>query len=233
MASTFPTTIDNIPQFLDITQSDASLLSAFQTAMLSGDFGTAILALEQIPNYSQKIISAERANQLRDCILAIENFFNTTIYPYLQSRQVIWESFIGQFGYIDTWVSSTPYLKNNIVKYSVNGFDKLYIAKSDNTNKVPTNATYWLDITFRGVKGDNGQDGTSYSFEWLQDVEYLPNTIVSYGTSWFISLQTNTNVTPQEGAIWSLVLSFPQPIYPLQTEQPSGQQSGELWFQLI
>lgn len=233
MASTFPTTIDIIPQFLDITQADASLLDAFQVAMRAGDFATANLTLEQIASYGQKIVTAERLNQLRDALLALETFWTTTIEPYLLSKQVIWQAYVDQFDYKDTWSSSTSYLKNNIVKYTYEGFDRLYLAKINNSNKVPTNTIYWLDITFRGAKGDNGQDGTSFSFEWLPDTNYLPNTIISYGTSWYIALQENVNVTPQEGAIWDLILSFPQPIYPMQADQPSGQQSGEIWFQLL
>src|SRR5574344_823080 len=123
MASTFPNQIDNIPSFLDVTQSDAQLLSTFQTAMRNGDFNTANLTLQQISNYNQKIVSAERLNKLRDAILAIENFYNTTVYTYIENKQTEWQNIINQFSYQGDWNNSTQFLTNNIVKYNINGQD--------------------------------------------------------------------------------------------------------------
>ena len=66
MASTFPTSIDIIPQWLNVTTTDATLLNEFQNAMRIGDFSTANAKLIQIENYSQKVINATNLNKLRD-----------------------------------------------------------------------------------------------------------------------------------------------------------------------
>lgn len=234
MASTFPNQIDDIPSFLDVTQSDAQLLSTFQTAMRNGDFNTANLTLQQISNYNQKIVSAERLNKLRDAILAIENFYNTTVYPYIENKQTEWQNIINQFSYQGDWNNSTQFLTNNIVKYNINGQDYLFLCLLQNSGQSVTNTTYWRKLTIQGVKGDNNTDTTSFSFEWNPSTTYQPNTIVAYVNAWYVALQTNINSQPSEGStMWQQVLVFPQPIYPIQSTQPISQQIGELWFEVI
>ena len=234
MASTFPNQVDNIPLFLDVTQTDAQLLNTFQTAMRNGDFSTANLTLQQINNYNQKIVSAERLNQLRDAILAIKNFYNTTVYTYIDNKQQEWQAIINQFTYIGDWNNATQYLVNNIVKANIDGQNYLFLCLIANSGQSVTNTTYWKQLTIQGVKGDNNTATTSFSFEWSSATTYQVNTIVAYTNAWYVALQQNVNSQPSEAStIWEKVLTFPQPIYPIQSAQPIGQQIGELWFEVI
>lgn len=235
MSSTFPTTIDNIPSFLDVTTADATLLSQFETAIQSGNFTLASSILSQIQNSDQKIITASRLNQLRDAILALEQFYSSDIVTYVNQKQAEWQAIVDRFGYIADFSPSVPYIKNNIVSYSANGNKDLYICKVNTLAGIlPTNTIYWLKFTIVGMRGDSGSNGVSFSFDWSSSFLYSANTIVTYNGEWWYSTQSNQNQVPIEGSsVWEKVMSAPQEHYPIQTAQPTNQVTGDLWFKLL
>ena len=71
----FPAEIITFPTMLDITESDCELIAQYQTAIQNQDLETAGSILEQIENYSLKIISASYLNSLSTTIHDIEQFY--------------------------------------------------------------------------------------------------------------------------------------------------------------
>lgn len=236
MASTFPNEIDNIPLFLDVTDKDSSLIKEFEQYMTNNDFANANTTLQKIENANQKIISATRMNQLRDCIIALEKFYGTDIKPYITNKQSEWEGIISQFQFKNNYSSSTPYKINNIVLFQSNGEFKLYIRTNGDglSNKPPTDTNYWRVLTIKGERGISSNSVTTFNFDWESNQTYAVNSIVSHNNQWWISLKENINSEPMEGSKdWQLVMVAMQTLYPVQEDQPLSQQIGELWFEVF
>lgn len=234
MASNFPNSLDNIPQFLDITQSDVILVGKVQESIRNGDLASANNYLLQIQDYDKKIVNAVRLNKLRDAILALEQFYKTDFTSYIEEKQKEWQLEIDKFTYVGDWDANRLYSKNNIVRFNNNGNLLLYlcILNTVTINTFPTNTKYWIDLTKQGKRGESGLDGVNFAFEWDSSFDYQVNTIVSHNGGWWISTKPSQNVIPIEGSeYWELVLYAPQPVFPIQPNKPSGQGEGELWFE--
>ncbi len=234
MASNFPNSLDNIPQFLDITQSDAVLVGKVQQAIKDGNLNLANSYLVQIQDYDKKIINAVKLNKIRDAILALEQFYKTDFTQYITNKQKEWQNEINKFAYIGDWNGNKLYKKNNIIRYENNGNLLLYLCIKDiiSINTYPINTEYWIPFTKQGIRGESGTNGVNFAFEWDSSFNYEKNTIVSYNGGWWISIKPSQNVMPIEGSqYWELVLYAPQPVFPIQPTQPTGQGDGELWFE--
>lgn len=230
--STFPTTLDTFLQFMDVTSSDATNLKGFQDAIQSGDFTTATTYLQQIQNYQNKAISADRLNKLKDAIETVEKFYRDNIQAYITQKQSDWQTIIDQFSFLQNYSSTTQYAKNNMVLYN----SKIYIciATPPSLNIVPTNTTYWRVFTIQGLKGESGGGvNTTFMFAWDSLYTYKVNMIVYYENQWWISKQESTNQTPQMGDYWDLMLTITQPVYPIQPSEPTTQDTNDLWFKSI
>lgn len=236
MPSTFPNQIDNISLFLDINSSDGSLIKEFETYMANNDFSNANMVLNRIENVDQKIITATRMNQLRDCIIALEQFYGSDIESYISNKQNQWQSIIDQFKFVGTYSSSYQYKINNIVSFQLNGEYLLYIRTSGDgiSNKPPTDTNYWRVLTIKGERGITINDSTTFYFDWVSSQTYSVNSIVSRNSKWWIAIKQNVNSEPVEGSLdWQLVMNSMQAIYPVQSNQPLSQNTGELWFEVI
>ena len=236
MPSTFPNQIDNISLFLDINSSDGSLIKEFETYMANNDFLNASIVLNKIENVDQKIITATRMNQLRDCIIALEQFYGSDIESYISNKQNQWQSVVDQFKFIGTYSSSYQYKVNNIVSFQLNGEYLLYIRTYGDgiSNKPPTDTNYWRVLTVKGERGISTDNSTTFYFDWISSQTYSVNSIVSRNNKWWIALKQNINSEPVEGSLdWQLVMSSMQAIYPIQSSQPLSQNVGELWFEVI
>lgn len=236
MASNFPSEIDNIPLFLDISQNDGILIKQFEAYMAANDFANANDILTQIENADQKILSAERINKLRDCILALEEFYGTEFQPYITEKQNQWQAIIDRFKFIGTYSSSVQYEINNIVLFQTNGEYQLYIRTDGNklSNKPPTDTRYWRILTIKGERGISSSGDTTFYFDWESNQTYAVNSIVSHNSQWWVALKENINSEPMEGNTnWQLIMVAMQTLYPVQEDQPLAQQAGELWFEVI
>lgn len=236
MASNFPTEIDNIPLFLDITSSDGDLIKQFEEYIAVNDFSNANKILNKIENADQKILSASRLNKLRDCIIALENFYQSDFSDYIKKAEENFISTVNNFGFKGEYSSSEPYQINNIVSYSEDGSYNLYIRISGNniTGKIPIDTTYWRIFTVKGDTGISVSENTTFYFDWSSSQFYSKNSIVSYDNQWWISLKDNSNSKPQSGSLdWELVMKAMQATYPVQRDQPINQQNGELWFEVL
>ena len=236
MGSTFPNQIDAIPKFLDVTQRDGALLKEFEKYMQANDFARANQVLKNIDNADQKIISASRMNHLKDCIIALENFYKTDIKQYTNQKQAEWQSIINRFQFKGNYSSSTFYEVNNFVLYQEKGKYDLYIKTQgkNEANIPPIDTRYWRKLTVEGEKGESPAGETVFMFNWKSSQPYKTHEIVSHNNKWWVCLNPNTNSEPLKGnSNWKIVMESLQASYPVQKPMPASQEKGELWFEVI
>ena len=203
----FPDSLDSFTQWLNIVATDGPLIQQYLNAMNAGNQALANQILTQIPSASQKIIKATDLNKISQAILAIERFYLTDIQSYVQNQQQNWLNIINQFTYKGVWSSGTSYVVNNIVLYTVNGLQLLFVATSTpSVGTPPTNTNYWRTLTVQGTQGTSGP-GLSYMQEWVASTTYNVNDAVTYSEGLWMSLQSNTNVQPATNHnFWKLII---------------------------
>lgn len=227
----FPSSVDQFMTFLNIVASDGPLIAQYQQAMEAGNTTLANQILTQIPQGTQKIITATDLNTLSQAMLAIERFFLTDIEPYVQNLQQSWLTTINQFSYKGVWQSGSSYVTNNLVSYTVSGLNLVYIALSDiPVGTAPTNQTYWRVLTIQGQQGASGE-GLSYRQEWSSSTQYATNDAVTYDGALWMALQASQNRLPDANPqCWQLVINLGTTTYPIQDTVPSNLQVDGLWF---
>lgn len=227
----FPGSVDQFKTFLDITASDGPYIQQYMQALQQNDLQTAQTVLAQIPAASQKKVQAMDLNQLTQAMMAVERFYSTDIYPYIQTQQQNWQAIVNQFSYISAWAPNTTYDINNMVSYSSGGSNLIYIAIDDvPVNVQPTNTQYWRQMTIQGESGGTGP-GLSYLQDWNSSTQYVQNNAVTYDGAIWMALQANTGTQPgTSSSTWQQIISFTNGMYPVQATQPSGLGNGQLWF---
>lgn len=88
MATVYPGAIQNFPRAMNITETDSALVKQFQDAMEVGDIATANQILVQIPNYLNKIITADYLNTINDTVDAVEEEFKQRYNPSITISSV-------------------------------------------------------------------------------------------------------------------------------------------------
>lgn len=227
----FPNSLDQFTTFLNIVSSDGPLIGQYQSAMQNGDTTLANQILTQIPQATQKIITAVDLNTLSQAMLAIERFYLNDIEPYIDDLQQSWLNNIQQFSYKGVWQSGTSYVTNNLVSYTISGLNFVYIALSNVPIGIsPTNQTYWRLLTIQGQQGASGE-GLSYRQEWNSSTQYATNDAVTYDGALWMALQASQNRLPDTNPqYWQLVMNLKTVTYPIQDTVPTNLQVDGLWF---
>lgn len=227
----FPSSLDQFMTFLNIVASDGPLIAQYQAAMEAGNQTQANQILAQIPQGTQKIMTAVTLNQLSQAMLAIERFYKTDIEPHIQTQQENWLTIINQFSYQGVWESGTSYVVNNLVSYTVSGLNLVYIATSTPpVGTAPTNTQYWRLLTIQGQQGVSGE-GLSYRQEWNGSTQYATNDAVTYDGALWMALQASQNRLPDANPqYWQLVMNLETVTYPIQDTVPTNLQVDGLWF---
>lgn len=227
----FPSNIDTFTTWLNIVASDGVLIQQYQAAMQAGNTTLANQILTQIPQATQKIITATDLNKLSQAMLAVERFYLTDIEPYIETQQQSWLTAIQQFSYKGVWQNGTSYVVNNMVSYTVSGLNLIYIATSTSpVGTVPTNTQYWRVLTIQGQPGPSG-DGLSYRQEWNSSTTYSTNDAVTYDGAVWMALQSSQNRLPDSSPqYWRLVMNLETVAYPIQDTVPTNLQVDGLWF---
>ena len=227
----FPSSLDQFMTFLNIVASDGPLIAQYQAAMEAGNQIQANQILAQIPQGTQKIITATDLNTLSQAMLAIERFYLTDIKPYITQQQQNWLTVINQFSYQGVWESGTSYVVNNLVSYTVSGLNLVYIATSTPpVGTAPTNTQYWRLLTIQGQQGASGE-GLSYRQEWNSSTQYATNDAVTYDGALWMALQASQNRLPDANPqYWQLVMNLETVTYPIQDTVPTNLQVDGLWF---
>lgn len=231
LSSNFPESIDIFPTWLNIVASDGPLIAQYQAAMEAGNQTQANQILAQIPQGTQKIITATSLNDLTAAILAVERFYKDNIADYIETQQQSWLTVIQQFSYEGVWQNGTSYVVNNMVSYTVSGLNLIYIATSTPpVGTVPTNTQYWRVLTIQGQSGESG-DGLSYRQEWNSSTTYSANDAVTYDGAVWMALQSSQNRLPDSSPqYWRLVMNLETVAYPIQDTVPTNLQVDGLWF---
>ena len=231
LSSNFPESIDVFPTWLNIVASDGPLIAQYQQAMEAGNTTLANQILTQIPQGTQKIITATDLNKLTQAIQAVERFYKTDIEPYIQTQQQSWLTVINRFSYQGVWKSGTSYVVNNLVSYTVSGLNLVYIATSaPPVGTPPTNTQYWRVLTIQGQPGTSGT-GLSYRQEWNNSITYSQNDAVTYDGAIWMALQASQNRIPDSNPqYWQLVMNLTTTTYPIQDTVPTNLQVDGLWF---
>lgn len=232
--TTFPNTIQSFVTFLNITPTDASLIQKYQLAVQSGNMEEAESIFGQIRNGNQKIIDATKLNTLVDTTVALENFFKTDVFPYIDVKQNEWQNIINLFNYKGVYSPVTTYVKNNFVTFAYNGVEYVYIATENPPVGVdPTNAAYWRNLSVRGEKGDSGV-GMSFLYAWDSTVHYSVQNVVTYGNYVWGATKENQNQAPFEGSeYWSNIGTIRPRVIPVTSSYPALQETGDLWFRVL
>lgn len=227
----FPGSVDTFTTWLNVVASDGPIILQYKNALEAGNTALANQILAQIPSATQKIIRAADLNKLSESILATERFYLTDVQPYIADRQEEWLNIINRFEYIESWNSGNSYEQNNIVSYIVGGITYLFIAiQTPPSGTVPTNQTYWRQLTIRGQQGVSGE-GLSYRGLWENSNVYTPNTAVTYDGGLWMALQDSQGVIPgSDDSTWRLIMTLDPVSYPIQSTMPTAQEQGGLWF---
>lgn len=227
----FPGSVDQFKTFLDVTASDGPYIQQYMQALQQNDLQTAQAVLAQIPAAAQKRVQAMDLNQLTQAMMAVERFYSTDIYPYIQTQQQNWQAIVNQFSYISAWAPNTTYDINNMVSYSSGGSNLIYIAIDDvPANMLPTSTRYWRQMTIQGESGGTGP-GLSYLQDWNSSTRYVQNNAVTYDGAIWMALRTNTGTRPgTSSSTWQKIISFTNGMYPVQATRPFGLGNGQLWF---
>ena len=223
--------IDTFVNYLNIVSTDGPLIHQYMEAMEAGNQVLANQILAQIPAATQKIITAQGLNKLSQAILAVERFYKTDVQPYIEQKQQELAQSVTQFAYLGDWKSNTNYSPHNMVTYSVNGVSLLFLAtRAVPAGIPPTSTSYWRPLTLQGPQGPAGE-GFSYAGKWDSGTPYEKDSVVTYNNALWQALTSNTNQTPRVGSDdWRLIMQIGTNIYPIQDQQPTGQEQGDLWF---
>lgn len=230
----FPNDLDNIISLLNVNSSDSNNIRLFQQFIMDGNFSQAQVVLNSIQNASRKVVDATYFNTIRDAVLALERFYKSDIYPYLEEQQEVWKNSVGQLQFLGPYSPGIQYAKNNYVSYIVNGTETIFIATADPPlGTAPTDTRYWRPLTVKGERGPSGP-GASFMYDWAPSEIYEVQDIVIYQNRWFVAKVQNQNQPPFVGSpYWDVVIQLISMVYPVQVPEPEGQDIGQLWFQII
>lgn len=241
-ATSFPDTFQSLKKYQDVTQADLSAYNEYRNYINNNNLNGAKAALQKIEDYDNKTLTAAEINTLVDTVQALQSYMNSATWSTLvNNKQQEWENIINQFSYIGEWSNTKQYKKWNMVTYAntglvdVDGTSYVYIAIQDNVGQNPyENQTYWLKLSIKGTQGDSGYNG-GFRGGWDASVTYTGNDIVVYNNAWYVNVgDTNLNHIPSENSsYWNLLFEIQTKQYPIQSTQPTGQASGELWFQVL
>lgn len=229
----FPNSLDSFIAYLNIQASDGDLVKQYFQAIQAQDQTLANQIFSQIPQASQKILTANDLNKFSQCLTSLERFYADDIETYVAEKQIEWQQTIEEFSWQGQYDPTTQYYLNNYVTYTTAGLTNLYIATAQPPiGTVPTNTSYWRVLTIRGQKGATGT-GLAFTGTWDSAAYYLVNNCVTYDGVLWGCLVANTNQAPYQGSTYWQLIYQGVTIYPVSADQPAVQEDGALWFQII
>lgn len=222
--SSFPE--GGVDQFLELYNLPASQrgnMKRYQELKLKADLS--ISEQEELNNLTialqHYIIDVEKWNKFADAIVNVENFFLNETEPYLQAKKNEITSYtdakmLETTNYVDDkkqefqeevnklttrgeWQPNTQYYNKNIVTSGGEG----YIAKKDNINQPPPNATYWGKIAQKGEKGDPSLN-INYKGEYNVAASYSMGDAVTFGGLWYYAKQNTIGNPPTNATYWEI-----------------------------
>lgn len=230
--TSFPESLDTFITYLNITSTDAPYVKQYFTAMQNGDIVTAQSAFNQIPQGSQKMITAEGLNKLSQAITALQRFYKTDVQSAIDNAKTDLEKQTSSFKYNGIWSATKQYEVNNYVVSPDNNF--IYICHTrPPVGAGVLNTDYWRVLTIQGIAGQVGE-GLSFTGTWNGTQSYSKSNVVSYNDNLWVALQNNSGQTPYNGSTyWEQIATSSPVVYPVSAERPNIQEDGALWMQII
>ena len=224
--SSFPENVDNWERQQDLNASDIPLMRQYQGYIDSGNITLAQQVLEDNPHLKNKIISADKMNNITDGLKTVQKFFKDNVNGYIDTKQQEMQDYVdvkttelttkqttsintmetkkqemlnevGKFSYKGIYSKITQYYKWNTVKFRGN----VYLCIADVLGSDPTNELYWLKIA------DNG-DKVNWRGTWTQVGEYKHLDMVTYNNDLYVCKLDNYNKNPElETVFWEVILT--------------------------
>lgn len=199
----FPNSIDNFDKYSDVTASAKPLVDQYYTLYNAGNFNGASELLENNPTLKNMIINAESLNKIRDAVISIERYYTSDVQQYI----------INAVKNKQTWSSTVQYSSLNVVTYETNNTTSVYMAiypQKIPVGTLPTDTNYWTQLSFKGDKGDKGQDGTGLVPRgiWAANTQYNANDMVSQDNSLWTATENNIGKPPTAtSTYWTQIMS--------------------------
>ena len=217
-------------KYQDIQVNDIALQSQFATYWMQGNYTEALNLLENNERLDSKAFVAEVMLKIGQSLAIIENYYARDFENALSLDLTLFNASINEFRNRKQWDSAIAYKIGNAVEYNNNA----YICIQDNTNQLPTNVNYWVELI--GLQGDKGIPGidVNYRGQWLSSKTYNKNDIVIYGDYLWASLQDNvTNMPSVTSDKWGIFLPFPKVKIIVSREQTVNIYDGLIWAKIL
>ena len=217
-------------KYQDIQVNDIALQSQFAAYWMQGNYTEALNLLENNEQLDSKAFVAEVMLKIRQSLAIIENYYARDVENALSLDLTLFNASINEFRNRKQWDSAIAYKIGNAVEYN----NSAYVCIQDNTNQLPTNVNYWVELI--GLQGDKGIPGidVNYRGQWQSAQIYNKNDIVIYGDYLWVSLQDNvTNMPSTTSDKWGIFLPFPKAKIIVSREQPVNIYDGLIWAKIL
>ena len=199
--SNFPEQLDQVLELFSMPASQKNNVKRFQELKLKEN----LIPSEQTElnnltiSLQRYIIDVEKFNFFGDVLISMQKFFKEGVEPYIENKKLEFQAEVDKMTYRGDWQPNTQYFKKNVVTSDGNG----YIAKLDNINQSPPNATYWGQISKKGDKGDPSLN-INYKGTYEPSMPYVLGDAVTFGGLWYYAKQNTIGNVPTDATYWEI-----------------------------
>lgn len=224
--SSFPTSLDNFLQLLDLPASQVTNATRYTMLRQKTRTSEEETEFQNLTSLLQEyILTPEVWNKFASCVYALEKFFSEQTIGYLTTKQEEWNAILEKFSYKGQYNSTITYQKWNVVTYN----NESYLSKTDNNlNYLPTNNIYWSKIA---EKGDQGVPGIGLSFVGGYDnaISYTVGNAVNYLNDIYYCVLATTGNLPTNETYWNKFMSGLK--VTIQDTEPNNPFLNQIWIE--
>lgn len=186
--------VDDFDLMQDIDSALYPIYQQYCDAISKNNFSSAAKILAINSGLKKCIFNAEKYNKFRDAIIGLE--------------EIIVNEMILDFK--SDYNSNTKYSFGDIVIYTVDGIRCAYMCARNNTpaGTLPTNEEYFVQLTLKGEKGDEGAKGANLAFKgsYNTNTQYQKYDLVYCNGAVYWAKQNVKGVKPPNSSYWDLFL---------------------------
>lgn len=217
----------------DMHLSSQSTFLDYYNNMAAKNLSGAISILENNPDVTNQIMTAENINILIDNVNRRELIPKLDIDYFLEGLLFVFQRMIDNTKVLGEWDKDTQYYINNFVYY--NG--KEYYAYADTEPPIgtlPTDTRYWLEYNVKGEQGYGGFTNLNYLGTWSNSYNYNLYDVVVFQNKLWWAISPNIATPPNlQHYPWRLIMVPDTPNKtPIQKEEPTGYNIGDFWFKV-
>lgn len=186
--------------------------------------------LSQHPELQDCIINADKLLAMHHDILAVQSFFFDNVQEKIFRIGTIKGEWNSEMGTNASGVNKIN--KFDVVTYVVDDFSQYFLAYADfiPTGTLPTDNTYYLQISIKGSDGDPGT-GLAPRGNWLNNVQYFVADLVSHkGFLWYTLTENIGNEPTDDSEFW-IKINIPFQVS-VTTDTPQNLESDGLWLHI-